>query len=129
VWGRLLTIRAPGTMGLGINHTKGEKLWPTTTAPVRSRFGSPIGLTGPIVLSATTQPNPSSSSSRRRVGDVPEDMPTLSPAQLAQAAQHHKAMTEAMQAAHARSDATVAPAEARATVFTLCRMSRRFPSG
>lgn len=33
------------------------------------------------------------------------DMPTLSPAQLAQAAQHHKAMTEAMNAAHATTDA------------------------
>jgi len=34
-----------------------------------------------------------------------DDMPTLTPAQLAQVAIHHKAMTEAVHAAHATTDA------------------------
>lgn len=34
-----------------------------------------------------------------------DDTPTLSPAQLAQVAMHHKAMIEAVNAAHATTDA------------------------
>jgi len=36
---------------------------------------------------------------------MPEDMPTLSPAEVAQVAIHQEAMTKAVQAAHATTDA------------------------